>query len=198
MLAQIHRATAASSPQRGHVLASVACMRAAAHFTTVTPIDLAVPMIDVQMDSRGMNSLPGSDCLTCARSGVRARGGARQRAGAPLQSRTRASAKWSPSACVPVSGFPTGCLRRAHVQTRAARGGASSNAPAAFLIKYVAGGFFTTCRDAQTEPGQDTRQEHSSATDATHKLEALVLVRGHQYRQRNILLARHEARGATS
>jgi len=38
----------------------------------------------------------------------------------------------------------------------------------------------------------------AAATDATHKLEALVLVRGHQHRQRNILLARQEAHGATS
>ncbi len=30
------------------------------------PIDRAVPMMDVQMDSSGMNSLPGSDCFTCA------------------------------------------------------------------------------------------------------------------------------------
>lgn len=120
-----HRATAASSPQRGRVLPSVACMRADRYFTTVTPIDLAVPMMDEQMDSRGMNSLPGSDCLTCARSASAREAGARKRTGAPLQSRTRASAKWSSSACVPVSGFPTGCLRRTHVQTRVPRGRAS-------------------------------------------------------------------------
>lgn len=37
-----------------------------AYLTTVIPMDLAVPMTEVQMDSRGTNSLPGSDCFTCA------------------------------------------------------------------------------------------------------------------------------------
>ena len=37
------------------------------YFTTVTPMDLAVPMMELQMDCRGTNSLPGSVCFTCAR-----------------------------------------------------------------------------------------------------------------------------------
>lgn len=35
------------------------------HRTTETPIARAVPMIDLQMDSSGMNSHPGSVCFTC-------------------------------------------------------------------------------------------------------------------------------------
>lgn len=33
--------------------------------TTLTPIDLAVPTMLLQIDSRRTNSLPGSVCFTC-------------------------------------------------------------------------------------------------------------------------------------
>jgi len=54
-------------------------------------------------------------------------------------------------------------------------------APAAFLIKYVAGGFFTTCAHGSGAERGQTGQACQAlrAMTQAHKVEALVLVRGH-------------------
>ena len=118
------------------------------YLTTVTPMDLAVPMMELQMDSKGTNSLPGSDCFTCARR----KHTLRERAS---RSRMRALAisytcfsEIEPRGACPGFWLPDKMPDTHHRQRRhaCASYAALINAPAAFLMKYVAGGFFTTCK----------------------------------------------------
>ena len=65
------------------------------------------------------------------------------------------------------------------------------SAPAAFLMKYVAGGFLTTYARCAEPVRQDATS--GACRRVSHKREAFVLVRSHQHRQGNIILTQHEA-----
>lgn len=165
------------------------------HFTTVTPMDLAVPMIELQIDSSGTNSLPGSVFLTCNDAQTLAQR-ARLNASARLCDFEDVFQRNGPPRRMPrlLASRQDACGRRAASADAEMRKALTlGTAPAAFLIKYVAGGFFTTCAHGSgAERGQTGQAGQAlSAMTQAHKVEALVLVRGHKHRQGHIVLTRH-------
>lgn len=109
--------------------------------TTVTPIARAVPMIELQIDCREMNSEPGSVCFTCGERCESASAFIDATKSAllmPLQSRRRASARWSSAPGARASDCQTQCLSGSQsVRTNAGRASVTAppQAPAAFFMK---------------------------------------------------------------